>query len=140
MSTIESVPACVERSKATATAVPWRLGAMGLLWIGAYLPLVSAHARQLWLRPHYQFFPLVLLNIWHVMSGPGVEIGGRRLLVEEACSGIRSLFSVLAATRFFGLWVRRPPVRALCLVLSAVGWVLLGNIVRVVAMTTLNTS
>src|SRR5438067_2029850 len=62
MSTIESVPACVERSKATATAVPWRLGAMGLLWIGAYLPLVSAHARQLWLRPHYQFFPLVLVG------------------------------------------------------------------------------
>jgi exosortase len=250
MSTTESVPGIAERSNERATAIPWRVGVLAFLLTAAYLPLLSAHAQQLWLRPHYRFFPLVLVGsivlalsrlkelgelspgsrrcsyllvavalvlsaagvvlysswlgaiallimlaavlfgigggallrrllpawgflwlvipppleldrelilslqtltarvsssvldlvgIWHVMSGHVVEIGGRRLLVEEACSGINSLFSVLASTLFFVLWVRRPPVRAVFLLLSAVAWVLLSNVVRVVALTYLST-
>jgi exosortase len=77
---------------------------------------------------------LDLLGVFHVMEGNVVEVGGRRLLVEEACAGITSLLSVLACTLFFVLLARRPPLRASLLILAAVAWVLVANTARVVAV------
>ena len=71
------------------------------------------------------------LGLYHVMAGNVVEVGGRRLFVEEACSGVNSLFSVLACTLFFVLLTRRPPVRAALLLAAAAVWVLAANTVRV---------
>src|SRR5436853_413288 len=44
------------------------------------------------------------LGVLHVMQGNVVVIPHKHLLVEEACSGINSLFSMLACTLFFVLW------------------------------------
>jgi len=62
------------------------------------------------------------------------------LLVEEACSGINSLFSVLACTVFFVLWAGRPRLRAVLLVGTALAWVLLSNVARVAGVTYLSTA
>src|SRR5262249_46740179 len=48
------------------------------------------------------------LGVFHHLAGNVVEVGSRRFLVEEACSGIHSLNVVLACTLFFVFWVRRP--------------------------------
>ena len=244
MATIETSPQEITRTGSMG-APPWGLLAAGACVLLAHLPLVAVHAQQLWIRPHYQFFPLVLLGaavlawsrrgqvgsltpgsavrtslvlaaawillaaaellysswlaavaclvvvaallygivggrllrlllpawallwlaipppfgldsllvrslqtlttrwssgvldllrVYHVMEGNVVEVGGRRLLVEEACAGINSLFSVLACTLFFVLLVRRPPLRAFLLTLAAVAWVLLANVGRVVTV------
>jgi exosortase len=77
---------------------------------------------------------LDFLGVFHVLAGNVVEINGRPLLVEEACAGINSLFSVLACTVFFVFLVRRPPVRAVLLIAAAVGWVLAANVARVVGV------
>jgi exosortase/archaeosortase family protein len=77
---------------------------------------------------------LDLLGVYHVMAGNVVEVGGRRLLVEEACSGVNSLFSALACTLFFAMLVRRPLVHTALLLASAVGWVLAANALRVAAV------
>ena len=74
------------------------------------------------------------LGILHLPDGNVLEIGGRRLLVEEACAGINSFFSVLACTLFLILWLRRPWFRSLLLVVAAVGWVLIANVIRVVTI------
>jgi exosortase len=222
---------------------PWAILAAGAALALAHLPLLVQHASQIWLRPHYQFFPLVLvgavvlfaravhrlgpltpgspviswlvlggawgllavaevlrsswlgavaalaslaallfavggrqllmrglpalillavaipppfeldrplvlslqaltarwgsqvldaLGVFHVLAGHVVEVGGRQFLVEEACSGINSLFSILACTLFLAFWVRRSIVLTLLLVASAVGWVLAVNVLRVV--------
>jgi exosortase len=74
---------------------------------------------------------LDFLGVYHVMAGNVVEVGGRRLLVAEACSGVNSLFSVLACTLFFVFWARRPVVQSLLLLTAAVAWVLLANVARV---------
>jgi exosortase/archaeosortase family protein len=73
--------------------------------------------------------------VYHVTEGNVIKIGSRRLLVEEACSGIHSLFAVLGGTLFFVLWTRRAWPRALFLVAAAFLWVLLGNVTRVVIVT-----
>jgi exosortase len=77
---------------------------------------------------------LDLLGVYHVMSGNVVEIAGRRLLVEEACAGVNSLFSVLACTLFFVFFTRRPFLRGVLLILATIAWVLLANVARVVAV------
>jgi exosortase len=216
---------------------------VGLCFLAAILPLVVAHGRQLWLRPHYQFFPILLLGaavlawsrlrsaplpvpaaprlgaflasltwlllagailldsswlatvaaqvgfaavavgiggpvlfrrllpawvllwlavpppfeydrtvilflqtlttqqssalldlfgVFHTVSGHLFEVNGRRLLVEQACGGINSLLSVMACTIFFVFFVRRPPVRAVLLIVSALLWVMVANVARVV--------
>jgi exosortase/archaeosortase family protein len=61
-----------------------------------------------------------------------VEIDGRRLLVADACSGVSSLFSVLACTLFLVLLRGRPPVRSMLLLAAAAFWVLAANVARVV--------
>jgi exosortase len=70
-------------------------------------------------------------HVFHVIAGNVVEVGGQRLLVDEACAGINSLFSVLTCAIFYVLFMRTGPIRAVLLVLSSISWVLLANVVRV---------
>lgn len=79
------------------------------------------------------------LGVFHVMEGNVVRVSGRDFGVEEACSGIYSLFSVLFLTLFFVLWARRPPLGAILTMVAGACWVLAGNIVRVVAVVYLET-
>jgi len=75
---------------------------------------------------------LDVLGVDHNLAGNVLEMPGRRLLVDEACSGIQSLFSLLACTAFYVVWKRRPWLRALILLASVVLWALLGNSIRLV--------
>ena len=244
MSTTELMPPPAVRPP-VRSAAPWRLAVVAAVLVAAHMPLLVLHGEQIWLRPHYQFFPMAVLGavvlavmrlrgygqrnagsvlfstpllivswlllafaellhsswlgavaalaaltvvlfavggarlvkrllpsllllglivpppfeldrqlilslqsltarwasavldffgVYHVMAGNVVEIGGRRLLVEEACSGVNSLFSLLACTLFFVFLVRRPPIHAILLLLAAVGWVLIANVARVVTV------
>jgi exosortase len=74
------------------------------------------------------------LGIDHVTSGHVIEIVDRRLMIEEACSGIQSLFVVLAGTLFYAFWGRVHWLRTLFLLIVATVWVLLGNVARIVAV------
>ncbi|MGE3820382.1 MAG: exosortase U [Isosphaeraceae bacterium] len=228
----------------------WRSAWPALLVIASFLPLLALHARMLWARPHYQFFPLVfpgaialawqrcrglgplqpakgkvagllafvgwcllafgvlflsplaaavgalvtllggiyglggrplvrqalpawaflwltiplprrydlmlvtglqdlvsrwssqfldILGVFHVMEGNVVEVTGRRLLVDQACSGIYSLLTLMLGALFYTLWVRASVPRSLCLLASAVFWVIAGNVARIVSMVVLAT-
>ncbi len=70
----------------------------------------------------------------HLTEGNVIKITSRPLMVEEACSGVSSLFAVVGVTLFYVLWTGRKPVAAALLVLAASFWVVLGNIARVVAV------
>jgi exosortase/archaeosortase family protein len=75
---------------------------------------------------------LDLLGAFHVSAGHVIEVVDRRLFVEEACSGIYSLFVGLTATLFYVLWVRRGWLSSLLLFAAATAWVMAGNVVRIV--------
>jgi exosortase len=76
---------------------------------------------------------LDVLNVLHVRAGNVIEIPGRRLLVEEACSGVNSLFAATACTLFFVLWRRLGVARSLMLLLTVPFWTVVANSARVVA-------
>ncbi|MFO0951114.1 MAG: exosortase U [Isosphaeraceae bacterium] len=77
-------------------------------------------------------------RIFHMMEGNVVELPGNRLLVDQACSGIYSLFTLLLGTFFFALWVRASVPRTVFLLGAAVVWVLLGNMTRIVSIVLLH--
>jgi exosortase len=73
---------------------------------------------------------LDLLGVTHVITGNLIEIPGRQLLVAEACSGINSVLSTLAACLFY-LLLRRRSVLESIFALACTGiFVLLGNVAR----------
>jgi exosortase len=239
------------RHHAAARRITWSAAVAASCIVLAHLPLLAVHAQQIWLRPHYQFFPLVvagalvllfartrrlgplvpgaampvlvffaaagsvllvalllhsswlaavaailsvaaalvavgggrllwagtpalillcvaipppfeldrslilalqgltarcgsrvldLLGVYHVLAGHIVETGGRQFFVEEACSGINSLFSVVGGTLFLVFLFRRHPAHAVVLLLAAVVWVLVANVLRVAGVVYLATA
>jgi exosortase len=75
---------------------------------------------------------LDLIGVFHLPQGNVIVLAGRRLLVEEACSGIHSLFAILAVTLFFALWRRISAVHLVVLLAAAAFWVLVVNTGRIV--------
>lgn len=122
----------------TVAALP----AWGLLWLAIPPPrhydvalivklqnLVSRWSSQL----------LDLIGVYHMMDGNVVDVGGAPLLVDQACSGVYSLITLLIGTLFYALWVRTPPIRAAILLAASIVWVVFGNLVRIVLVVVLTT-
>ncbi|MBM82038.1 MAG: hypothetical protein CMJ78_15815 [Planctomycetaceae bacterium] len=74
---------------------------------------------------------LDLLGFLHVMEGTIIEFPGHRLLVEEACSGIQSLTTLIAFAAVFAVWQKRTRWHIFLLVLSAGIWAVALNVARV---------
>ena len=74
---------------------------------------------------------LDLADIRHLMSGNVLELPRRRLFVEEACSGIGSVFLMLATAAVYAVWKRMRTVVAIPLLVSAIVWAVAGNTFRI---------
>jgi exosortase len=98
---------------------------------GHYDELLGNHLRELAVRASGRILDFAWVP--HIVSGTVIEIPGHRLLVEEACSGMNSLMSVLAFTLLYGFWQRRTPRMIAILALAAAGFVICTNVVRITA-------
>ena len=119
----------------------WR--AWLFLWLAVPLPLGLDEQLILALQrlaTSWASATLDLLGYRHLVAGVVIELPERAFLVEEACSGIHSLFAALACTVFYLLQVRRGFLRSVLLVLAAVFWVVVANSVRVMLVTVLSTT
>jgi len=113
------------------------LPAWGLLWLAIPPPIGLDYELVTLLQTAatgWSSRVLDVLGVFHLREGNVIRLADRRLLIEEACSGIHSLFAVLAATLFLAIWGRRSPLRGLALVTTAVAWVFLGNVLRIVVV------
>lgn len=139
---------------------PWLAAVSAIFTLGGFLLAISQHARValpvwllLWLLIPLPFRWDTRLVFWlqgftsragsslldllgynHLLAGHVLEVPQQRFLVEEACSGIRSLFTLLAFTALAVVWTSRPIVRSLLLLLAAVFWAAMSNVVRVFAV------
>ncbi len=78
---------------------------------------------------------LSAVHVDHILSGNIIQpLVGPALLVEEACSGVQSLFTLMFIAAFLGVSRRYPLARTLLLVGSAVFWALIMNVFRVIAI------
>lgn len=78
------------------------------------------------------------IGVFHVMEGNIVDLPSNRLLVDQACSGIYSLLTLLIGTLFYSLWTRAAVLRTAFLLAAAIFWVVFGNIVRIVSIVVLS--
>lgn len=78
------------------------------------------------------------MGIRHMASGVVIQLPGHEFFVAEACSGVHSLFAALAFVAVYGAIMRRSLVRVVLLLLAAVFWVLVGNVIRVWAVVVLS--
>ena len=70
----------------------------------------------------------------HVREGNILEFPGKRFLVQEACSGVQSLFAVLFLASLIVCGYRRRFLHAALVLLSAVGFAGLMNVLRICAI------
>ena len=71
------------------------------------------------------------LGVLHLLAGNVIDLPGRSLFVEEACSGIQSLFALMSCAAILVVFSRRRAIPAVLLVASTVFWAGLFNIVRI---------
>ncbi|MEZ6138408.1 MAG: exosortase U, partial [Pirellulaceae bacterium] len=74
----------------------------------------------------YDLMELVHVNHGTVISIPGLEMG-----VEEACSGIQSLFLYIAVGALCGVFFRRSWSHTCLLMMAGLGWALVTNTARI---------
>ena len=105
-----------------------------LLWFAIPLPFrfdIKLITSLQVLTSHSASVVLDLFGYKHLMSGNVLEFPGRKMFIEEACSGVQSLFTLMAFTALFVVSFRRPVIVGALLVISSLFWACLLNIARV---------
>ncbi len=77
---------------------------------------------------------LDLLSVQHLMSGNVLEVADRTFFVEEACSGIGSVFLLLATAAIYASWRELRLIAAIPFMLAAIFWAVAGNTFRIAAV------
>lgn len=76
----------------------------------------------------------------HILDGNVVETPVKRYLVEEACSGVQSLFAITACTIFYILWTQMAWWRSILIFIVCWFWVWTANVARIVSVTYFNST
>ncbi len=71
------------------------------------------------------------MGVKHAVEGVTVQLPGHTFMIDEACSGIHSLFSAVTAMLVFAVFCRYAAWRTLFTVAQATLWVLIVNAMRV---------
>lgn len=75
------------------------------------------------------------LTVPHLRLANVIEMRDRQFFIEEACSGIGSMYALLAVAAFLLLINRRSLIVATLTLLSVPVWAMLGNFLRLLAVT-----
>lgn len=113
------------------------LGWSLLLWVTLPLPgnLDSKFVQRLQTTSSESASNLLdLFGLAHLRQGNLIEIRSGKLFVDEACSGVDSLYSLFAIALVMMLWQRRPFIVGLLTLLSVPLWSWLGNLLRLVSI------
>ena len=73
-------------------------------------------------------------RLLHFREGVVLITEKKQFFAEEACSGVRSLFSSIAAISVFGVYVRYPWWRLVFNLVQTTFWVIVGNALRIAAV------
>lgn len=73
-------------------------------------------------------------GLLHMISGNVIELPEKKLFVADACSGIHSLFVLLAAAATVAVWNNRGPIATFTLLCATFGLVMIENVLRLLAV------
>jgi exosortase len=125
----------------TRVAAAWQVeylwGVWALLWLMVPLPLGRDRVLVSWLQTQssrLSSFFLDCLGVHHLMDGNALRLPDRELFVDEACSGIVSVMTVIACAVIYGIWRNRAPLHVVLLALAGIGWATLMNVARITSI------
>jgi exosortase/archaeosortase family protein len=113
------------------------LAITSLLWITVPLPAGYDKKMIQYLQAQSSFAASSILDviaILHIREGNILQLTTKRLFVDEACSGVDSLYALMAISLTLVLFMRQRlivAISALCMVLV---WASCGNILRLIAI------
>ncbi len=129
-----SLTAYVFRQVSRSRHVTNLWGIWFLLWLLAPLPFGADQ----WLITKLQALSsrisssvLDILGVNHVMEGNTLWIPAKQLFVDEACSGIVSILSVVACAVIFAVIKNRTPMHMAALALAGIMWATVVNVGRI---------
>ena len=119
--------------------LPWpaAVGLSSVLWIT--LPFPAGYDDKLiqFLQRQSSYLTSVILDcigILHLPEGNVLELSQKRLFVDEACSGVDSLYALMAICLSLVLWFRQRLFVAIISLSLVPVWASCGNIVRLVSI------
>jgi exosortase len=74
------------------------------------------------------------LQVAHTLTGNVFDLPGGQLFVEQACSGVQSLFTLLFIAFFLVAWMNRSLILLPIYAMAGIFWAAVMNVVRVVAI------
>jgi exosortase len=77
---------------------------------------------------------LDVFGISHLPTGNVIEIQSGKLFVDEACSGVDSLYALAAVALGLVIWNQRNFVQSLIVLMTVPVWAWLGNTIRILAI------
>ena len=115
-------------------AIAYLWGIWMLLWLLVPMPLgvdnrLITYLQQL--SSKLSSAILELLGIMHLMSGNVLQLPNKEFFVDEACSGIISVMSMIACAAIYAVWKNRSFAHLIGLVLMGVTWALVLNVLRI---------
>jgi exosortase len=116
---------------------PAAVGLSSVLWMT--LPFPAGYDDKLiqFLQRQSSYFTSVILDcigILHLPEGNVLELSQKRLFVDEACSGVDSLYALMAICLCLVLWFRQRLFVAVISLSLVPVWASCGNIVRLVTI------
>lgn len=119
--------------------VTYLWGIWGLLWLMLPLPLGMGgrviFSLQL-LSSKLSSWLLDILGVLHLMEGNTLQLTNKQLFVDEACSGIVSVLSVIACAVIYGVWRNRSPMHVATLAITGILWAIIMNVMRITIIAT----
>lgn len=115
-------------------AIPYLWGIWLLLWLLVPLPLnVDERLVRSLQRLSSQLSSAILdlFGILHLMSGNVLRLPDKQFFVDEACSGIISVMSMIACAMIYAVWKNRSFLHLLALVVAGITWALVLNVLRI---------
>jgi exosortase len=111
-------------------------GIYALLWLVMPLPLGYDHqliTKLQLLSSKLSSAFLDVFGVQHLLEGNRMTLinGTRQLFVDEACSGITSVMSIIACALIYGVWRNRTPLHLVLLTLAGVFWATMMNVLRI---------
>ncbi|MCA9140787.1 MAG: exosortase U [Planctomycetales bacterium] len=73
-------------------------------------------------------------GVAHYLRGNVIELPGGTLFVEEACSGVQSLFTLMFLVCLWIVFRRRPLISTPVYIMAAVVWAMVMNVIRITAI------
>jgi exosortase len=106
-----------------------------LLWITVPLPAGYDKKMIQYLQAQSSFAAssvLDVVGIAHLREGNILQLLDKRLFVDEACSGVDSLYALMAISLTLVLFMKQRFVVALCALSMVIVWASCGNVLRLV--------